>query len=196
LTWDGEMFGPKCPYCKGKLDKSPKRKKKCPHCEKDIFVRKGVMYTEDDAKREDYLIKFEGHDVTREVYEKHERDLTKQFGFKPASNDVVWRILNVLVGKGDYHAYLEMARIAEMEGKDSNPYLEKFAKCTLLEMMEDGFVTHVRTNTCNDQYVCKNCKILSQKKIPINEALEYMPIPRLCTGEKCRCSYVAAQYDR
>ena len=35
-----------CPYCGGKLEKKPTRKKKCPHCSEFIMVRKGELYTE------------------------------------------------------------------------------------------------------------------------------------------------------
>jgi predicted RNA-binding Zn-ribbon protein involved in translation (DUF1610 family) len=38
-----------CPYCHKVLDKIPTRKKTCPHCGKDIYVRKGKLRTHNEA---------------------------------------------------------------------------------------------------------------------------------------------------
>jgi len=37
----------RCPYCRRKLDKTPKRKTQCPHCDKPIYVRAGKLVRED-----------------------------------------------------------------------------------------------------------------------------------------------------
>ncbi|MFN3334125.1 MAG: hypothetical protein ACK47M_16575 [Caldilinea sp.] len=37
----------RCPYCRRKLDKTPKRKTTCPHCDKPIYVRGGKLLRED-----------------------------------------------------------------------------------------------------------------------------------------------------
>ena len=37
----------RCPYCRRKLDKTPKRKTNCPHCDKPIYVRGGKLVRED-----------------------------------------------------------------------------------------------------------------------------------------------------
>ncbi len=38
-----------CPYCNEKLEKVPKRKSKCPHCSKYIYVREGKLVTHKDS---------------------------------------------------------------------------------------------------------------------------------------------------
>ncbi len=40
----------RCPYCRRKLDKTPKRKSKCPHCSEMIYVRKGDLLREDELE--------------------------------------------------------------------------------------------------------------------------------------------------
>ncbi len=37
----------RCPYCRRKLDKTPKRKTNCPHCDQPIYVRDGKLLRED-----------------------------------------------------------------------------------------------------------------------------------------------------
>lgn len=37
----------RCPYCRRKLDKTPKRKTNCPHCDKPIYVRNGKLVREE-----------------------------------------------------------------------------------------------------------------------------------------------------
>lgn len=37
----------RCPYCRRKLDKTPKRKTACPYCDKPIYVRGGKLLRED-----------------------------------------------------------------------------------------------------------------------------------------------------
>ncbi len=44
-----------CPYCSGLLEKAPARKKKCPHCGNYMYVRGGKAYTEEGAKKADFL---------------------------------------------------------------------------------------------------------------------------------------------
>lgn len=40
----------RCPYCRRKLDKPPKRKSKCPHCGEMIYVRQGDLLREDELE--------------------------------------------------------------------------------------------------------------------------------------------------
>jgi len=42
-----------CPYCKGVLENSPKRNKKCPKCQSKIMVRGGKLLTEKQAEQYD-----------------------------------------------------------------------------------------------------------------------------------------------
>lgn len=47
--------------------------------------------------------------------------------------------------------------------------------------------------TCNDEFVCDECKILSKMTFAIDEALETMPIPNKCTNENCGVAMVLNQ---
>lgn len=40
---------PSCPYCHTYLEKAPTRKKQCPHCGNDIYVRKAKLLTHKEA---------------------------------------------------------------------------------------------------------------------------------------------------
>lgn len=96
---------PVCPYCGVVLEKMPGRKKKCPSCSNDIYVRSRP----EDGKP--VLVKDSEHPVV-EAYRQvrraisdgglfEENDLPqaraalrKQFGHEPSEGDVLWRLFN------------------------------------------------------------------------------------------------------
>ncbi len=41
----------RCPYCRRKLDKAPKRKSKCPHCGESIYVRGDELLRADELEQ-------------------------------------------------------------------------------------------------------------------------------------------------
>ena len=186
---------PRCPYCGEALDAKPKRKKKCPHCGQPIFVRQGVLRTKEQAGTDDWLKRLEYLGITRKEFERHRQQLAKQFGFEPAINDTVWRILNNRIASTQSHqdlrlVYQEMARLVKMEGKDPTPYSAKARTQELLEIKEGGLWNRVTIHTANDDLVCPACRELAKKTFPIDEALRTLPIPNLCQSERgCRCSY-------
>lgn len=183
-----------CPYCFVELEKRPTRKKKCPHCEEYIYVRKGILTTEEEANIIDILNRLEPYGVDQKLFAKHHQELSKQFGFKAPANDTVWRILNTLVAeKKDYfdkkNIYLEMAHLVQMEGKNPKQHLANAAKMDLLDNRENGY-EQVQINNCNDDLVCKSCRSLEGKTFTIEEAMSEMPIPNLCQSDDgCRCWY-------
>ena len=184
-----------CPNCGEKLEKRPSRKKKCPHCDLFIYIRKPYLMTEEEAQLTDWAKRLERIGISREDINQHQVNLAKQFGFHPPVNDVIWRALNSIVtsnrDKNDIqNAFQEMANIARMENKDPTPYLKEAAILELQEIKQSGFADYVTVMTVNDHLVCEKCRELEGKKIPINEALNNLPIPTECQNEDgCRCWY-------
>jgi hypothetical protein len=198
----GNMSPAKCPYCKLALSKKPKRKKKCPHCQNYIFVKKGRLLTEDQKAAEEWRDRLAHFGVTTQTFVQHYQQLATRFDKPPAVNDVVWSILNSLVerhrNQQDRQSlvtlYSEMARLVSIEGKDPRPFLAQAAKQDLLEIQDAGF-THVKVYTANDEFVCFECQKLQGVIFPIEQALADMPIPTVCESEDgCRCGY-AAHWD-
>jgi len=190
----------KCPYCRARLEQTPKRKKNCPNCGKPIFVRKGRLLTEDDAKIEEWLTYLAQFDITRRSFNKHRQRLSKQFGFLAPVNDTVWRILNLQVSRAQsFHAiqmaYREMARLASREGKDPKPYTTEALRTQLNELKSRGTKTVVIVNVGrrgDEPHTCQKCRALYSKSMNIDTALATMPVPTVCESETgCRCSYIA-----
>lgn len=187
----------KCPYCGTLLEKKPARKKKCSNCGNYIFVRKGRLLTEDQKAVEEWLDSLAMFDVTEQTFNRHRKQLSKQFGSQPSVNDTVWRVLNSLVASTTDHSrakliYSEMAHLVRGEGKDPKPYLAKAAKQELLDMKESG-ISRVCVYTSNDDLVCSKCRALARKTFTIDQALRDMPIPNACDNDEdgCRCWYSA-----
>jgi hypothetical protein len=96
----------KCPYCKKVLEKIPKRKSKCPHCEEYMYSRtrpsdrKKVLVTEkqrDEIEEQwarHYEIQEESNLMENSEFVSAKKELTKQFGKEPDINDVKWRVYN------------------------------------------------------------------------------------------------------
>jgi hypothetical protein len=193
---------PKCPYCGIALDSAPSRKKKCPHCGEFIYVNRGVLLTEDDAKIEKWLIFLNQFGIIREDFDNYRKRLSKQFGSTTSVNDTVWGILNEFVSKSsDLHsikmAYYEMARLAREEGKDTKPFITEALRIELKELKKQGVKT-VRVVNCgnrgDDPSTCSKCKSLYGKKFDIDIAIRTLPIPTMCEEKLgCRCSYMSEQ---
>ena len=184
-----------CPNCRQPLEVRPKRKSKCPHCGKFILVRKPYLMTERESELSYWADRLEGLEVLRSEIDTHAADLKKQFGFEPAVNDVIWRALNSVVSNrpGSFEArraYGEMAHIALSEGKDPRAYERQEAKLELLRIKQEGYAKSVKVMTVNDASVCKACRALERRTIPLEEALKTLPVPNVCENEDgCRCWY-------
>jgi hypothetical protein len=183
----------KCPYCGYEFEVTPKRKKKCPNCKKFIFVRKGELVTEEEAYIRDTLFRLH---IPRGEFEEARKELSKRFGQVAIVNDAIWMILNNRVGT-DYHetkiAYYQMADIVSSEGKDPKPYIRLALETELLHLKEFG-VKEVEIVGCggrnDDPSTCEKCRSILGKRLTIEQALKYMPIPKVCERvEGCRCDY-------
>jgi len=90
-----------CPYCNHALDKKPGRKKKCPNCEKFIYVRTSpktgekILITESEREiiEEQWSIINGTHSEfqkNKKTIENERALLKKKFGRDPSENDVKW----------------------------------------------------------------------------------------------------------
>lgn len=153
------------------------------------------MVSEYESNKIDWLKRIDWLEVNNSMIDNTQRKLAERFKKEPSFNDICWSILNNLLIKHvndlekQRSTYFEMARILELEGKDNKEIIVKANRIELLESKKRGD-KFVSTTTCNDNYVCDNCKKMEQEKIPIDVALETNPIPYRCTNNKCRCSYL------
>jgi hypothetical protein len=125
-----------CPNCGKALESRPSRKKKCPECEKFMFVRtrpsdnKKVLVTEVQAEviDEQWSIVNGTHDSylkEKKAFENERASQAKRFGCEPLENDVKWALLNKQLTeyalKGDWGFYrntkLQMAELLRKEKK-------------------------------------------------------------------------------
>lgn len=185
-----------CPYCSHKLEKIPSRKKKCPECEKYIFVRFGKLYTEDEKDIFDWLNHYNVQelDISRDDFNKTRQKLSKEFGFVASVNDTAWRLLNTINTPDTSYQYrkqiyMAMHHILMLEKKKTRHIEIKINKMELLDLKKAG-IKHVKIYTCNDDHVCGQCNNLSGKVFDIEKVLKEMPIPNKCENEQCRCWYV------
>jgi hypothetical protein len=198
------------------LVEKPQRKKKCPFCGNFIFVRKGILFTEQQALDEDAIARWFGyllprgldrqeleyhHQKKRKYFESMRDKLSQQFGHRASVNDSFWFIFNetVLTEKNLESLvviFQGMAALSASEGKDAKPYINEAKNYQAKQNRSDLMtwkesVAYVRIYSVNDQYVCKDCQKLDNKRLRIEEALEIMPIPHACTNPTgCRCCYV------
>jgi hypothetical protein len=187
-----------CPYCGYNLDVIPKRKKKCPKCDKDIFISQGKLYTKEEKEIRDWLSREQGLGITRKMFNEEREKLSEQFGSIASINDTAWRILNIINTPSKSYQdrkfiYMAMEHILSIENKDTKSMRVEVNRMELLHIKDEGFK---KVKICTyggliDDFVCDECERLSKMVFTIDEALKTMPIPNRCKNERCRCSYDA-----
>lgn len=199
----------KCPYCNKPLEKKPIKKKKCPFCGKYIYVRKGMLYTEDNLKeyeeemakeaeknRIEYLLDKIG--FTYAEFQNRKKAFQKKSETKPHYIDIIMSLFNektlrirdfdVLQSK-----YYDMALILNEENKPCHHLLRLSNKMKLMSLRKQGY-EKVRILSGGG---CEDCKKLDGKTYTIEEALKSNSLPnKNCThklyNEKesfCKCMY-------
>ncbi len=92
-----------CPNCGVIFSPAPKRKKVCPACKQEVFVRtkqqlfNSDLLLEEDALAADFYEQLMFLGATLDDYKKMGAVLAAKWGFKPKSYDVVWGVSNQLV---------------------------------------------------------------------------------------------------
>ena len=134
LTEIGNV-NPVCPSCNFGLDEKPERKKKCPHCGDNIFVRtrpldrKKVLISDKQIDQLDLQWQLYNEHKERENYERDPEyvkvrdELRQKFEREPLVSDVRWGLANLKViehaNNNDWGLYRnekhEMAKILEKE---------------------------------------------------------------------------------
>ena len=200
--------------CDYEFEVKPRRTKKCPSCENYIFVRQGDLYTEKGKDIFDWIGKltnrfyavprYDSEEKIEELFEKEDNEVSERFGFDAPAHDVIWGVLNKM---GMYmpdpyyrsQVYEFQVDLLKTEGRDYTHILDlarkslaEWHKDLLIKEKKDG-ITHVTIRTSNDYYVCDVCNELSKREIPIDEAIEKLPVPYDCKNEHdidlCRCQY-------
>lgn len=185
-----------CPYCKAALEKPPARKKACPSCGQFIFVRRGMLVTEEEAQIQDWTVRLEGIGITRSMFDRERQSLTQRFNRAASATDAIWGLLNqrVLQVKSFHERkiiYLEMANVLRQEGKSFNHILTEAAKQDLLNAQQLG-IKRVEILTANDGNVCAGCRAHAGRVLTIKDALATTPIPNDCASPNgCRCMYLS-----
>lgn len=190
-----------CPHCKAILDPIPQRKKKCPSCGKDIYVRtnpfKGekVLVNYADALSIDAISTL---GITEKEYRAESEELAHKFKMAtPFLSDIVWGIIGrrqlASFKRKDWQQakilYWEQARLLHQLGKDFFRVLQESAKCELYHYQAMG-IDKAEILTAGETS-CIKCQSINGKIFSVTEALEAMPIPvKDCENGFCRCLYL------
>lgn len=211
-----------CPYCKAELVTPPTRKKKCQYCGQTFLVRthyktgERLVLTEDqvsvyDKEREQYYrVKYFidsfknaiGIDASliEKLSQKTEKELTERFGKPPVYADLAWGISNRLITERPQDAgsiHFQQALFLHESGKDYF-YIRVRDMENEIKRYEKLGVKFVEIITCKD-LSCPECRILEDKRLSIQDALEQKLLPcRKCSNKSnpnaptgwCRCTYV------
>lgn len=143
-----------CPYCENVLEQFPKRKKKCSHCKKEIFVRTSpstrckILVTEEGSKKIDielekmyfrnkWLREIAGFGITENDFNSRKESFFIKNGFEAKDGDVFWSLFNESIIKTtDLHElqmiYYTMSRFLHEEGRDYFSTRQLSAKMELM----------------------------------------------------------------
>lgn len=198
-----------CPHCKNILKQKPQRKKKCPFCGNDIYVRSkqkifsSPFLNKEDALAMDWLKKLGDFGIKDSDFINKRKELSEKFGKEAKSTDVIWGLFNELILKTKdlcllKTIYYSMALFLNEDGKDCFTILQQSAKMELMRFKQEGFIEKVKILTAGKDS-CEACRCLENKIFTIEEALKKMPIPcKECTHKIhnnkksfCRCCYLA-----
>lgn len=199
------MHNPPCPSCGKELHLTPQRKGKCKSCGEAFVLNKtgrlfGPLVTEKQARSEHWFGELDCYlKVGYTGFGRVEAELEKVFGSKPPPNDVIWGLYQ---RAGPRHATDPqlaslMAGFLAEEGKDPTLLLSEAAKYTLVSLAKvDSDATKAGWVEIVAATCCPECREeLDDKRLPIAQALETMPIPNPnCTRTEggqpyCTCHY-------
>ncbi|WP_342304933.1 TerB N-terminal domain-containing protein [Methanolobus sp. ZRKC5] len=188
-----------CPYCDMKLDKPPKRKKKCSHCDNYIYVRSSrilfpsTCLTEDEALATSEFYSLKEHGIEKDdFFQKHE-----QMGKKQYVSTCIGMYKDLLLEKTDLFELksinFKLALLHYKLGNEFISYLQHSAKMELMDLKQKGY-KKVKISSVGS---CDTCKKLNGRVLTIEETLKEKPVPCIdCTHEMekgkpgwCMCSY-------
>lgn len=209
-----------CPYCGVVIDPPPRRKKACPECKKDIYIRTKQDIVDSDLVTWEQALAIDFYDelqyigATKQDFYQMKIKLKNKWSIEPSTGDVVWGVSNQLLSRGPsvinphdpirdrlYHAksiVYAQASYQFSSGKDPKLYLEAVANYgidLLAGIRWPQREIEILANAC-----CENCKKINGKRILTSEAKQLKILPvKNCTNKTrktdkyswCSCSYVS-----
>ncbi|MDD3978178.1 MAG: hypothetical protein PHI15_08520 [Methanomicrobium sp.] len=184
---------PICPYCNTPLDKMPKRKRNCPSCKNEIYVRTRPLDEKKILIREEQIDELERQwaikngtldqynrnleekakekEKVKTRFENKKAQLTNQFGYEPKENDIKWALFNedriYFAGDGKYGLYrnttMYMANQLNKEKRFSDA-LNFYLEVCYWDINEPT----------NEGYFYTDPKIIAQHRIDFGNELEPM----------------------
>ena len=194
-----------CPHCKTKLEPHPKRKKKCPDCGKDVYVRTDLF-----DKQKTHYLKHEDAlalDMARDLQfsEKAFASAVNKAVKGQSFGDIVWGLVEQkkqkAARKGDWRYISQLtwkqARHLYESGRPYFHLLQVAFKAELEGYLSDDVTNYVEIMSCKDDRTCNKCRSQHGKVFTVKEAIEKMPLPVKCDNDEgwCRCCY-ASHYRR
>lgn len=186
-----------CPYCDAIFKKPPKRKTRCEKCDNECFVRtkqaifNSDLLTQEDTLAADFFRDLQYLGATINDYLENEAELSKKWGTKPKSYDIVWRVSNRLVMhppgiKNDYDKRSHLLQHAKMialaqalyqarRGNDPYSYLKSVRNYEIQIGMGRGYAPdyfEIETQNC-----CKKCIRYQGKKYTVEELEKHPMLP-------------------
>jgi uncharacterized Zn finger protein (UPF0148 family) len=204
-----------CPYCGYDLKAMPQRKKRCPFCQRTIYVKstpdnrnKRIMTEAQAISAEEKWDLYNARQSSLSVlfpFELTEQDIERErvLGATDDREAVISLVTCVERKTNDLHkrkmSLLLLAAYAEEDGRPFHEYLIK-AKLCELHYYKQSHVKRVEILTAGSGNACTECESNAQKVFEIDDALRIMPLPHpMCTrtiaGKRpgfCRCSYIPA----
>jgi hypothetical protein len=213
-----------CPHCGAVFSSPPQRKKKCPDCKHDVYVRSkqnifdSNLLTKEDADTADFYDQLVNLGATVGDYRNTAKELQERWGFRPNSYDVAWSVSNHLVTKfakpgvdkssvlmkAEFVAYAQ-AQYQLRRGHDPASYLRTAYNYKLQQLLNSDLRilrlknVVIATNSC-----CEPCSRYEGKKYKPEQLTAEPALPiEGCThmlnkDDKfawCLCYYVA-EYER
>jgi hypothetical protein len=179
-----------CPYCGHDLKVIPQRKRKCPSCEKPVYIKS----TPDNRAKS---IMTEAQAMAAEeqwrLYNLRQKSLSSLFPFGLSERDIEKEKALGAASDPDAVVY------AEEDGRPFHEYLVEANRCELQRYKQQG-VRKVEILTSGFGNACAECETNARRVLAIDDALQLMPLPHpRCThtiaGKRagfCRCSYLPA----
>lgn len=186
----------RCPYCEQVLATRPWEDTACPHCHKQIHVRRGKLLTQEELTIHERLEFLGEFGFTRRAFDRKRDELSDQLDRPASVNEAALALLQQLAQELDHNCglvlvYGEMVHVLRTQGKNPTGYLAEVMHHELLTLEKADYYQTVQITTMGDDKVCPACRELADTVLTVSEALKTMPLPHACQNPGgCRCNYL------